>query len=182
MGVLNNINVLKATKDKPGAGMPILPNVKRVPAGPYNALIAAKATKYGVPVDLSLRQAEQESARFHPDVVAGRKKSPAGASGLYQFMEATAKNVAPKLGLNWLDVLTKPEPAAEAGNWYMGYLYKKFGNWKHAAWAYNWGEGNVAKLLRGERKALPEETRLYGLVVVDGYTLENAKKLPKSTV
>lgn len=182
MGNFNrpNVHVAPATKDKPGQDLPALPQLERVPEGPYNALISAKAVKRGVPVGLAIRQAAQESANFDPKVVAGIRKSPAGASGLFQFMKPTAENVGKKIGLKPSDITSKPDAAAEAGMWYMQYLYKLFGNWKHAAWAYNWGEGNVKKFLRGEKKVLPEETRLYGLIVVNGFTPAQAKALPKN--
>lgn len=167
----NNVNVKAATKDQPGAGLPVLGRDVWQPVDKgYHDMIAAKAAKYGVPADLAIRQAAQESAFFNPDVIKGKVKSGAGATGLFQFMPATAKalKVDP----------TNPEASAEAAMGYMAYLYKKFKSWKTAVWAYNWGEGNVAKYLAGQKAALPKETRIYGLIVAEGYAPTVAKALP----
>lgn len=198
MGVLlkegsNVVNPRTATRDQAGADLPILGSgPERIPVGPFNALIAKFANANGVPVGLALRQAAQESDNFAPDVVSGKRKSPAGASGLFQFMDATAQSLGKLLGLNPTAIKTDPTAAAQAGTWYMGQLYKKFGDWKTAAWAYNWGEGNVTSYLTGKpitikgkkvvRTSLPEETRLYGLIVADGYTPAQAKALPRTVL
>lgn len=165
------VDVKKATKDSAGAGLPVLGRDVWQPVDKgYHDMIAAKAAKYGVPADLAIRQAAQESAFFNPAVISGQVKSGAGATGLFQFMPATAKalKVDP----------TNPEASAEAAMGYMAYLYKKFKSWKTAVWAYNWGEGNVAKYLAGQKSALPKETRIYGLIVAEGYAPTAAKALP----
>lgn len=173
MGFLNKntVNVKAATKDQPGAGLPVLGRDvwKPVDKG-YHDMIAAKAAKYGVPADLAIRQAAQESAFFNEDVISGKVKSAAGATGLFQFMPATAKalKVDP----------TNPEASADAAMGYLAYLFKKFKNWKTAVWAYNWGEGNVTQYLAGKKAALPKETRIYGLIVAEGYAPTVAKALP----
>lgn len=163
-----DVNIGKAQKDAPGQDMPILgTGPKWAPEDKgYHAMIAKAANKYGVPVDLAIRQAAQESAHFDPKVISGQRKSAAGATGLFQFMPATAAGFK----LNPTD----PVASADTAMRYMAYLYKKFGDWKKAVWAYNWGEGNLAKYLRGE-KSLPKETRLYGLILVDGMTPTQAK-------
>lgn len=164
----NDINIKNAAKDAPGQDLPILgTGPKWAPADKgYHDMIAKAANKYGVPVDLAIRQAAQESAHFDPKVISGKVKSGAGATGLFQFMPATAAGFK----LNPTD----PVASADTAMRYMAYLYKKFGDWKKAAWAYNWGEGNLAKFLRGQ-KTLPKETRLYGLIVAEGYTPTQAK-------
>lgn len=170
MGIFGNvkIDVGQAQQDRQGQDMPVLgTGPKWAPADKgYHAMIAKAANKYGVPVDVAIRQAAQESGHFNPDVISGKVKSGAGATGLYQFMPATAAGFK----LNPTD----PVASADVAMRYMAYLYKKFGDWKKAAWAYNWGEGNLAKYLRGQ-KSLPKETRLYGLIVAEGYTPTQAK-------
>jgi soluble lytic murein transglycosylase-like protein len=164
-----DVNVKRASSDSAGAGLPVIGGGGRVPADKgYNSLIAKAAQKWGVPVDLALRQAQQESANFDPNVISGKKKSSAGAIGLFQFMPSTAK----ALGVD----PTNPAQSADKAMGYLAQLFKKFGDWKKAVWAYNWGEGNVAKYLAGQKKALPGETRKYGLIVVDGYTNEEANQ------
>lgn len=170
MGIFDTakINVGQAQQDRPGQDLPVLgTGPKWAPEDKgYHNMIAKAANKYGVPVDLAIRQAAQESAHFDPKVISGQRKSAAGATGLYQFMPATAAGFK----LNPTD----PVASADTAMRYMAYLYKKFGDWKKAAWAYNWGEGNLAKFLRGQ-KSLPKETRLYGLIVAEGYTPTQAK-------
>lgn len=164
-----DINIDKANKDGSNIGMPILgkPPLWSPNPGQYGDMIAAAAKKWGVPVDLAIRQAGKESG-YLQDIISGKRKSSAGATGLFQFMPATA--AAFKLDP------TDPEESANIAMMYMAKLYKQFGDWKKAAWAYNWGEGNLRKYLRGE-KSLPKETRIYGLVLVDGYSPTEALAL-----
>jgi len=105
--------------------------------------IAASAV-HGLPDGLLSRVAYQES-RYNP-----KAKSPVGAIGLMQFMPATAKD----FGIDPLD----PIDSIYASARYLKQLYNKFGNWKEAVAAYNWGQGNVAR--KGLAKA-PAETRNY---------------------
>jgi soluble lytic murein transglycosylase-like protein len=46
---------------------------------------------------------------------------------------------------------TNPAQSADKAMGYLAQLFKKFGDWKKAVWAYNWGEGNVAKYLAGRK-------------------------------
>lgn len=105
--------------------------------------IAASAV-HGLPAGLLSRVAYQES-RYNP-----KARSPVGAIGLMQFMPATAKD----FGIDPLD----PIDSIYASARYLKQLYNKFGNWKEAVAAYNWGQGNVAR--KGLAKA-PAETRNY---------------------
>lgn len=110
----------------------------------YDAVFDAASLTYGLPAGLLSRVAYQES-RYNPAA-----KSPAGAIGLMQFMPATAKD----FGLDPLD----PEASIWAAAKYLKQLYTRFGNWKEALAAYNWGQGNVAKKGIGQA---PSETRSY---------------------
>jgi peptidoglycan DL-endopeptidase CwlO len=110
----------------------------------FETTFQAATIRYGLPPGLLSRVAYQES-RYNP-----KAKSPAGALGLMQFMPATAKD----FGIDpW-----NPEQSIWAAAQYLSQLYKRFGNWKEAVAAYNWGQGNVAK--KGLEKA-PSETRNY---------------------
>lgn len=136
-------------------------------------MIRAAAARYGVPADMFFRQAKQESANFSPDVVYGRRKSFAGAIGLFQFMPATAAEFR-------IDPAS-PEQSADAAGRYMAQLYRMFGDWRAAAAAYNWGPGNYRKFLAG-RRTMPRETRLYAMIVHDGLTIAQAKQADERNV
>ncbi len=118
---------------------------------PYRVMIEAAAARHGVPGDLLMRVAYQES-RFRDDIITGRTKSGAGAAGMFQFMPATAR----ELGIDPL----VPAQAADGAARYLASLRKMFGTWELALMAYNWGLGNVRKYLAGE-KSPPTETRNY---------------------
>lgn len=117
-------------------------------ANPKNAGVIAALTsaaaRHGVPPDLLVRQAWQES-RFNPAAV-----SPVGARGIMQFMPATARE--------WGVDTASVESSAEGGAAYMAWLYGRLGSWPLALAAYNWGIGNV---LRKGLAAAPTETQQY---------------------
>lgn len=105
-----------------------------VPVTPVNIeeKIQFYANKNGIPVQLALAQAKQESG-FKTDAV-----SPKGAQGVFQLMPATAK----ELGVtNAFD----PDQNIDAGTRYLKNLYDQYGDWKTALAAYNAGPGNVKK-------------------------------------
>jgi soluble lytic murein transglycosylase-like protein len=116
-----------------------------------------------VPIEL-LAVAYVES-RFNPLAL-----SPKGARGIWQLMPATAARyglaVEPQN-----DHRTHPEHSTRAAARYLRDLYQQFGDWKLALAAYNWGEGNVQRLINktglrdfdeiARRGLLPLETRNY---------------------
>jgi len=116
--------------------------------------------KQGVPPEL-VWVAEVESA-FDPAA-----RSPAGAVGLYQLMPATAKSLG--LALTPKDQRLEPTRNATAAAAYLRQLYPKFKDWRLVLAAYNWGEGNVRRLLEKRRARtfdaiathLPAETQMY---------------------
>lgn len=111
--------------------------------------------KFGLPDGLLRSVATTESA--------GDKNamSPAGAKGLFQFMDPTAK----EMGLQGDDVFN-PEKSSEAAAGYLSKLLKQTGgNLHEALGAYNWGIGNVQK--KGLENA-PEETKNYIPRVLSG--------------
>src|SRR2546423_8933818 len=97
----------------------------------YRALAAAAAQRYGIPVDIFLRQIGQESG-FNPNA-----RSPAGAQGIAQFMPATARG----MGVNPNDPRSSLFGAArmDAQNLH------RYGNWRDTLSAYNsgrpWAQG-----------------------------------------
>lgn len=93
-------------------------------------LIANAASQYGVPSQIALEVAIQESG-LNPNAV-----SPAGAVGVMQLMPATAAS----LGVtNSYD----PTQNINAGVKYLAQLFSQFGAWDQTLGAYNWGPGNV---------------------------------------
>lgn len=98
-----------------------------------------------------------------------RAKSPAGASGLWQFMYRTGK----AFGLennSYVDERNEPVLATEAASKYLTYLYDIMEDWDLALAAYNSGPGNVSKAIRRSggsknywniRPYLPTETANY---------------------
>ncbi|AFL68020.1 lytic transglycosylase domain-containing protein [Sulfurospirillum barnesii] len=98
--------------------------------------------------------------------------SSAKASGIWQFIPATAK----RYGLvenTYIDERRDPIKSTEAAIAYLKRLHSMFGKWYLAALAYNCGEGTVSKaiakagsddisvLLDENQKYLPKESRLY---------------------
>lgn len=97
----------------------------------YEGLARAAAAKYGIPEELFLRQIQQESG-WNPNAL-----SPAGAKGIMQFMDPTAKD----MGIDPLD----PAQAIDGGARYLRQQYDEFGDWDLGLAAYNAGAGNVRK-------------------------------------
>ncbi|MFZ4756686.1 MAG: transglycosylase SLT domain-containing protein [Burkholderiaceae bacterium] len=118
-------------------------------ARPYLAAIVAAEDAYGIPRNMLARLLWQES-RFRADIISGATRSPVGATGIAQFMPATAR----EFGIDPLD----PFQSIDAAGRYLSKLYRRFGTWSQALAAYNWGQGNVAR--RGLANA-PAETRTY---------------------
>ena len=105
-----------------------------------------------------------ESA-FNPQAV-----SNARASGMWQFMPATGKDLELRQNLfrdDRRDVLASTRAALD----YLQQLYAQFGDWHLALAAYNWGQGNVQRAMQRNRMAqkptdylslrMPDETRNY---------------------
>jgi membrane-bound lytic murein transglycosylase D len=131
---------------------------------PYLFHILGRVEAYGLPAELALLPMVESA--FDPFA-----KSPAGASGLWQFMPATAKQV----GLQrdwWYDDRRDIIAATEAALDYLGELQQRFdGDWLLALGAYNAGRARINRAIGQNRKKgkpvdywslpLPEETREY---------------------
>ena len=118
-------------------------------SGPYLAAIRAAEASYGLPTNLLVRLLELESG-YLPDIVSGKIKSPKGAVGIAQFLPYVAKS----FNVNPLNA----DEAIKGAARYLSQLQKRFGDWKQAAAAYNWGPTNLARY--GFEKA-PKATREY---------------------
>jgi soluble lytic murein transglycosylase-like protein len=96
------------------------------------ALLTSAANQYGVPPELAIAVAQQESGG-NPNAV-----SSAGAQGVMQLMPSTAAS----LGVS--DPLD-PAQNIDGGVRYLSQLLSEFGgNTQLALAAYNWGPGNVS--------------------------------------
>lgn len=98
-----------------------------------------------------------------------RAKSPAGASGLWQFMYQTGRAFDLKSN-SYVDDRNDPILSTEAASEYLSYLHGLFDDWDLALAAYNSGPGNVSKAIRRSggsrnywniRPFLPRETANY---------------------
>lgn len=98
-----------------------------------------------------------------------RAKSPAGASGLWQFMFQTGKAFGLEAN-SYVDDRNDPVLSTEAASEYLSYLHNMFDDWDLALAAYNSGPGNVSKAIRRSggsknywniRPYLPRETANY---------------------
>lgn len=100
-------------------------------SAPYESAFTAAEQKYGLPSGLLRAVAKQESG-FDPTA-----RSRAGATGLMQFMPATARS----LGIDPTD----PFASIDAAGKYLSGHLKTFGSVALALAAYNAGAGNVKK-------------------------------------
>jgi len=131
-------------------------------SGQYRALIEQIFREEELPLDL-VSLALVESA-FKPQAL-----SRARARGLWQFMQATGARYGLKV-TSEIDERSDPEKSTRAAALYLKELYEMFGNWNLVLAAYNWGEGNVKRLIAGTGKTdfweladlprrMPAETR-----------------------
>jgi len=120
----------------------------------YAALFKFIEEDRGLPPNLLLRLAQQESY-FNPLAT-----NPSGAQGMMQLIPKFHPGVDP----------FKPEEAIPYAGTFLKQQHVRFGSWRAALAAYNWGGGNVNKALRehgGDIDAMlrdvnvPVETRNY---------------------
>ncbi|OGP73106.1 MAG: hypothetical protein A2Y80_00765 [Deltaproteobacteria bacterium RBG_13_58_19] len=132
-------------------------------SGRYLPMIRRIFREYALPQDL-VYLALVESG-FSP-----LARSPAGAVGLWQFIEGTARRYNLKVD-NWVDERLDPEKATRAAARYLKDLYRQFGCWYLAAAGYNAGEKRVQGVMdrhgtrdfwvMAQKKLLPQETCNY---------------------
>lgn len=127
----------------------------------YFPLFEKYLAKYNLPTDLKYL-AVVESA------LIPTAKSRVGATGLWQFMGPTANDLRLQRD-EWIDERMSPEKATEAACKHLRYLYGVFHDWELVLAAYNWGAGNMQRVIRRTGKKtfwevypnLPAETRNY---------------------
>lgn len=103
----------------------------------FAPIIAQVEEQNGIPEGLLHRLIYQES-RFRSDIISGEYVSSAGALGIAQIVPRWHPGVDP------LD----PEGAIRYAGRYLADNYRRFGSWRQALAAYNWGQGNQARDLQ----------------------------------
>lgn len=129
----------------------------------YGDIFVEELEKLGMPLELQYLPVIESA--INPNAV-----SRAGATGLWQFMPATAKG----LGMEVSSLVDERRAARESSHnaaRYLKQLYDIYGDWSLAIAAYNCGPGNVNKARRRAGKPdadfweiynyLPSETRGY---------------------
>lgn len=110
--------------------------------------------------NLLIEQGRQETINFHPDVVYGRKDSPAGAKGAGQFMPGTAREFGLQVG-NGIDERTDPVKSVSAQARMMrGLLDRHNGDTRAALAGYNSGHNLSTEAALRNAQRIPE-TRGY---------------------
>lgn len=128
----------------------------------FAPIIAAAEKAHGIPAGILHRLIRAESA-FRTDVINGTNRSKPGATGIAQFMPATAK----EMNVNPLDPVASIDAAARYLIKIRSYLRSKGvpDDWKYALAGYNWGMGYTAKAYQdhgGNALAyIPTETKNY---------------------
>ncbi|MDQ2924303.1 MAG: transglycosylase SLT domain-containing protein [Acidobacteriota bacterium] len=131
-------------------------------AGKYKVMISRILREQGVPQDL-IYQAVAESG-FQPQALNARS----GAGGMWQFMAFSGYGLTRN---GYFDERFDPEKSTLAYARYMKALYNQFGDWYLAMAAYDWGPGNVQRVVSRtgyadfwelyRRNVLPGETKSY---------------------
>ena len=115
--------------------------------------------QYGIPDDIKYLAVIESS-------LDPRAVSPARASGLWQFMPATAKEFGMEVSAE-VDERYHIEKSTVAACRYLKDAYNKYGSWSAAALSYNGGQGRITRELRNQQSNealdlwLVEETTRY---------------------
>jgi membrane-bound lytic murein transglycosylase D len=130
---------------------------------PYLYHIVEEIEKRGLPTELALLPVVESG--FNPHA-----RSPAQASGLWQFVPDTGRMHNLRQNADYdgrRDIVDSTGAALD----YLTKLYRRFGDWHLALASYNWGENAVARAVVANRRAgkranyssirMPPETRNY---------------------
>lgn len=134
----------------------LLMNIKL--ANRYFPVIEPILAKHGIPEDFKYLSVAESNLRM--------AVSPAGAKGLWQFMEASGKAYGLEINSE-IDERYHVEKSTEAACKFILHLKKRFGTWTMAAAAYNMGETILNKRIEDQRANtyydlnLNEETSRY---------------------
>jgi soluble lytic murein transglycosylase-like protein len=142
----------------------------------YIPMFKAAESKYGIPTMMLARLAWQES-RYRLDIITGKTVSRAGAVGIMQIVPAahTQKGADPD---RMRAIALDPPRAIDYAGQYLAQLKKQFGTWELALKAYNWGPGNVKKMLNPDSQVQePSETRNYSAQIMADVRLATGASL-----
>lgn len=138
--------------------------------GLYGEMIREKLRQRGMPEDL-IYLAMMESG-FFP-----RATSSVEASGVWQFMDATARAYGLEV-TEWVDERRDPVRATDAALDYLEELHDRFGSWYLAAAGYNAGPNRVAWILQTYANDQAGDEDLYW-EIIDRLPLETREYVPR---
>lgn len=144
----------------------------------YMPIFEETFRKYNLPLELKYLSIIESA--LNPNAV-----SRVGATGMWQFMYATAKGYGLEID-SFVDERRDPFKSVDAAARYLRDAYHIFGDWSLAISSYNCGSGNVNKAIKraGGRRDfwdiypyLPKETRGYVPLMVGAmYAINYAKE------
>ncbi len=132
----------------------------------YLPMIRRVLREEGLPEDLAYLALVE--SHFKPDA-----RSPAGAVGMWQFIESTARASGLRVDW-WVDERLDPELATRAAARHLKELYALFDDWDLALAAYNAGPGAVGRALRR-----CNVSDFWGLLAAGGLRSETCRYVPK---
>lgn len=135
------------------------PNVSKIAPPKYATSITSAAKNSNIDPVVLAKIAQTES-NFRDDVVSGKTVSSAGAVGIVQMVPKWHS------GVDFERVKKDPAYALNEGAKYFRELLDMYGgDYQKAAAAYNWGPGNLSKLIKEKgdnwKMHLPSETKNY---------------------
>jgi len=124
------------------AGVLFFSKKRRILIKQYTDIFFSAEEKYGLPRGLLDAMAYVESG-YNASAISNK-----GAVGIMQIIPKYHPNVDP----------TRPVDSIYYAGQYMAKLFNRYGNWRVALAAYNWGLGNIDQY---GMSRLPKETRNY---------------------
>jgi membrane-bound lytic murein transglycosylase D len=131
-------------------------------AGPLITYVYAKTQQEGLPAELALLPIVESD--YSPTA-----RSPVGASGLWQIMPQTGRDLGLK-NFSAYDGRKDIVASTHAALLFLKDLHGEFHNWELALAAYNWGPANIERIVKHNKpmfgnywdlKRIPKETRDY---------------------